>query len=328
MKKIRCVDFKVCCSGHGVVNHNGNVKVLNGHTTVNNHNIPKMRGYTSRKACQNKDTGESFLGYKEPDELNLLENPMYISPNCSRKEIFQKENEGLPPVLKHEDAHKLLFGIPGLIKGYMVVGEKNEKGRAPHSAGRSTALTVESITEQTGNGNFEQFATSGKKDSSSIYSKVTFGDTKYIGYMSLSIENLRFISLDTAIDKSAAAPRLVDNTFGDDLAKGIQSYIESINQKPDLKPTATFGKFFKTTGYKMETTVGIYLNDDAIDILVDNLIKLIDNLEIRRCSGWMTVDSVIVDYNDGKMMRIKKSETICNNTKPEDASYTEYFTKA
>ena len=49
---IRSVDFKVVARGHGVVNWNGSTTVKtvgkdDKLTTRNNHNIPKLRSYTS-----------------------------------------------------------------------------------------------------------------------------------------------------------------------------------------------------------------------------------------------------------------------------------------
>ena len=48
---------------------------------------------------------------------------------------------------------------------------------------------IEDFVDQLGNGNFEQFANSGAKDSNSIYSKTTFGKTEYISNASISIED-------------------------------------------------------------------------------------------------------------------------------------------
>ena len=59
----------------------------------------------------------------------------------------------------------------------------------------SPLLLLEDFVDQLGNGNFEQFGQAGVRDSSSFFSKTTFGDTEYISYGSISIEQLEFISL-------------------------------------------------------------------------------------------------------------------------------------
>ena len=58
-----------------------------------------------------------------------------------------------------------------------------------------------------------------------------------------------------------------------------------------------------------EGEVGILLDDVAIDILVKETLRLLDELSIRQAKGYMYVDSLLVDYNDSnKMMRIKRNE--------------------
>ena len=45
---IRSVDFKITALGHGVVNWNGPTTLTgDGGKTVDNHTLPKLRGYTN-----------------------------------------------------------------------------------------------------------------------------------------------------------------------------------------------------------------------------------------------------------------------------------------
>lgn len=44
---VKTVDFKVIAKGHGVVNWNGSASLSNDGRTVDNHLLPKLRGYTN-----------------------------------------------------------------------------------------------------------------------------------------------------------------------------------------------------------------------------------------------------------------------------------------
>ena len=81
----------------------------------------------------------------------------------------------------------MIVSVTGLIRGYVVPSSQNK---------RTSPLLMEDFVDQLGNGNFEQFGQAGERDSSSFFSKTTFGDTEYKSYGSISVEQLQFISLD------------------------------------------------------------------------------------------------------------------------------------
>lgn len=58
---IKSVDFRIIAYGHGVVNWNGNFPLMNNSIRVNNHLLPKLRGYTNLSGKISADTG-----YKPP----------------------------------------------------------------------------------------------------------------------------------------------------------------------------------------------------------------------------------------------------------------------
>jgi len=190
----------------------------------------------------------------------------------------------------------MLASVTGLVRGYVVPSSQNK---------RTSPLLIEDFVEQLGNGNFEQFGQAGERDSSSFFSKTTFGDTQYLAYGSISIEQLQFISLDKKFDREAMGIKVGQ---GKTVAIAVQDFIQSLN--PSLKPIATFHENYVRSGTIFEEgEVGILLNQDAIQALVDYTIELISELSIRQAKSYMYVDEVLVDYNDGnKMMRIKRDE--------------------
>ena len=185
MKKIegiKSVDFKITAIGEGVVNWNGSteleVLIQGKYKKVNNHSLPKLRGYTNLTTRMNKD-GKEFSSIKRPDDINLNETPLYISQNCIRHHLFKEENFNLQDTAVHKNIEKLLCSITGLVRGY-VIPKKEYK--------RTSALLITDFnsTKETANrGNFEQMSRSGSKEkeatksgtdkSTSMFSKTTFG---------------------------------------------------------------------------------------------------------------------------------------------------------
>ena len=72
---------------------------------------------------------------------------------------------------------------------------------------------------------------------------------------------------------------------------------------------------------------GILLNNEAINILIVETLNLFENLTIRQAKGYMYVDEIEVDYNDGSsakdMMRIKENGNV--NSSKEKLDYAQYF---
>jgi len=307
---IRSVDFKIIAKGHGVVNWNGptNLQGEDG-KTVDNHTLPKLRGY-SNLSGREKDTGYKYR--KEATDIDFKKTPLYISQNCVRHHLFREQAFDLHYADK-KNIKKVLASLTGLVRGYVVPSTQNK---------RTSPLLLEDFVDQLGNGNFEQFGQAGVRDSSSFYSKTTFGDTKYISYGSISIEQLQFISLDKKFDREAME---IKKGEGEEVAKMITEYIISLDTKNRL-PKATFYENCVRNGTIFEEGEnGIILNDDAVDILIDETLRKLNELVIRQAKSYMYVDEVMVDYNDSpKMMRIKQDESNINSS-PKDKKYAHYF---
>tara|TARA_R110001599_G_scaffold43846_6_gene131059 strand:+ start:5265 stop:6221 length:957 start_codon:yes stop_codon:yes gene_type:complete len=312
---IKSVDFKIKAIGHGVVNWNGPTSLTgDGGKTVDNHTLPKLRGYTNLTGKVKEETGYKYK--KEATDIDFKKTPLYISQNCIRHHLFRSQafDVHYANKSKMDDLTNMLASLTGLIRGYVVPSSQNK---------RTSPLLIEDFVDQLGNGNFEQFGQAGERDNSSFFSKTTFGDTKYIAYGSISIEQLQFISLDRKFDREAMG---IKAGQGKSVAQAVQDFIQSLN--PKLKPVATFHENYVRRGTIFEEgEVGILLNQDAIQVLVDSTIELIGELSIRQAKSYMYVDDVLVDYNDSnKMMRIKRDENSISVT-PESEFATYFYQK-
>ncbi len=294
---IKSVDFKITALGHGVVNWNGPTSLMGeSGKTVDNHTLPKLRGYTNLSGKEKEETGYKYK--KEATDIDFKKTPLYISQNCIRHHLFRSQAFDIHYANKSklENLTNVLASITGLVRGYVVPSSQNK---------RTSPLLLEDFVDQLGNGNFEQFGQAGERDSSSFYSKTTFGDTHYVSYGSISIEQLQFISLDKKFDRESMSIKVGQ---GEGVASAIEEFIKTLN--PQLNPKATFHENYVRNGTIFEEgEVGILLNNDAIKALVECTIEMISDLSIRQAKSYMYVDSILVDYNDSnKMMRIKKDE--------------------
>ncbi len=306
---IKSVDFKIKALGHGVVNWNGPTTLTgDGGKTVDNHTLPKLRGYTNLTGKVKKETGYQYK--KEATDIDFKKTPLYISQNCIRHHLFKEQAFDIHYAKKNNLA-QVLASITGLMRGYVVPKTQNK---------RTSPLLMEDFVDKLGNGNFEQFGQAGERDSSSFFSKTTFGDTEYLSYGSISIEQLQFISLDKKFDREAME---VKEGQGEKVAQDVQDFIQSLN--PDLKPKATFHKNYVRNGTIFEEGEhGILLNDDAIQALVEQTLSDISELSIRQAKSYMYVDEITVDYNDSKkMMRIKQDES--DISEEPESKYATYF---
>lgn len=324
MKKIvgiKSVDFKVIALGHGVVNWNGPTTLTgdDGKKTVDNHTLPKLRGYSNLTGKIKEETGYKYK--KQAADIDFRENPMYISQNCIRHHLFRDQAFDLH-YAKDKNLQKVLTSITGLIRGYVVPSSQCK---------RTSPLLLEDFVDQLGNGNFEQMGRSGSKEkgkddkgddvaSSSFFSKTTFGETEYLAYGSISIEQLQFISLDKKFDRPSM---VIKDGEGEKIAEAVQSFIKNLDPKRD--PKAVFNKNYVRGGTIFEEgEVGILLDNEAIDVLIQETIRMMRELTIRQAKGYMYVDSVLLDYNDShKMMRIKRSPNEISETRELD--YAIYF---
>ena len=308
---IKSVDFKIKALGHGVVNWNGPTSLAqeNG-IAVDNHTLPKLRGYTNFSGKVKEDTGYKYR--KEPTDIDFQKTPLYISQNCIRHHLFREQAYDLH-YAKDKNLQDVIASMTGLIRGYVVPSSQCK---------RTSPLLIEDFVDQLGNGNFEQFVQAGERDSSSFFSKTTFGDTEYESYGSISIEQLQFISLDKKFDRAAM---VIKECQGEEVAQAVQDFIKSIN--PKLSPEATFHENYVRIGTIFEEGEnGILLNQDAVKIMVGATIQKIEELSIRQAKSYMYVDEVLVDYNDSsKMMRIKRDESDISERLKTESDFAVYF---
>ena len=317
---IKSVDFKVVALGHGVVNWNGPTTLAGDDgKTVDNHTLPKLRGYTNLTGKIKEETGYKYK--KQASDIDFKETPMYISQNCIRHHLFRDQAFDLH-YAKDKNLQDVLASITGLIRGYVVPSSQCK---------RTSPLLLEDFIDQLGNGNFEQMGRSGSKEkgkddkgddiaSNSFFSKTTFGETEYSAYGSISIEQLQFISLDKKFDR---ASMIIKEGEGEKVAESVQDYIKSLD--PTRNPKAVFNKNYVRAGTIFEEgEVGILLDNEAIDILIHETIRMISELSIRQAKGYMYVEEVTVDYNDShKMMRIKRDPNQISET--PNTNYAVYF---
>jgi hypothetical protein len=322
---IKSVDFKITALGHGVVNWNGSpnltIKVDGKYTNINNHNMPKLRGYSNIKEF-NEDGTVKF--YRHPEEVDLSKVDLYISQNCIRHHLFRGESYNLNSPKLEDQAVDLLCSITGLIRGYVIPKNENK---------RTSPLLLTDFVDKLRNGNYEQMGRSGSKQketnkagkdaSNSLFSKMTYGDTQYEAYGSISIELLQFIPL--CADFGRQAMTINSAKEGIEVADKITRFLKDISGNEMVNASYHDNYVRKGTLFN-EGEQGVLLNDDAIDALVNHTLELISGLSIRQAKGYVYVDDIEVDYNDGvgkSMMRIKHSNGSSNPVK--DKGYAIYY---
>lgn len=314
---IKSVDFKIAASGYGVVNWNGPTTLQSDGRIIDNHTMPKLRGYSN---LTGKESEKGYKLKKDPSEIDFRETPMYISQNCIRHHLFKDHAFDLH-YANDKNLIDVLASITGLIRGYVVPASQCK---------RTSPLLITDFVDQLGNGNFEQMGRSGTKEkevnkkgeeaSNSFFSKTTFGETEYIAYGSISIEQLQFISLDRKFDR---ASMIIKEGDGEKIAAQIQDFIKSLD--PSREPKAIFHTNYVRKGTIFdEGEVGILLDDTAIDILVNETLNKLRDLSIKQAKGYMYVEEVEIDYNDSnRMMRIKRHP---DQASPEpQTGYAVYF---
>ncbi|MDU0355788.1 type I-Fv CRISPR-associated protein Cas7fv [Paraglaciecola aquimarina] len=189
MKKvtgIKSVDFKITALGHGVVNWNGPTSLMgDSGKTVDNHTLPKLRGYTNLSGKVKEETGYQYR--KEATDIDFKKTPLYISQNCIRHHLFrcQAFDVHYANKSKTDNLTSMLASITGLVRGYVVPNSQNK---------RTSPLLLEDFVDQLGNGNFEQFGQAGERDNSSFFLKLRLV-IRSIFLMALSVLNNCNLSL-------------------------------------------------------------------------------------------------------------------------------------
>lgn len=316
---VKSVDFKITAYGYGVVNWNGPTTLQSEGRIVDNHTLPKLRGFSN---LTGKESDKGYKLKKDPSEINFQETPLYISQNCIRHHLFRDQAFDLH-YAKDKNLTDVLTSITGLIRGYVVPSSQCK---------RTSPLLLEDFVDHLGNGNFEQMGRSGSKEkevnkkgeesSNSFFSKTTFGDTEYTAYGSISIEQLEFISLDKKFDRAAM---IIKEGEGEKIAQEIENFIKSLD--PTREPKAIFHANYVRKGTIFEEgEAGILLDNTAIDILVKETLNMIRELSIKQAKGYMYVDEIEVDYNDSnKMMRLKQPKYLSQANPQPNSDYAVYF---
>lgn len=323
IKGIRSVDFKITAKGEGVVNWNGPTALASdGGVEVNNHTLPKLLGFSN---LTGKVSEKGYAFKKNPKDICFKENPLYVSPNCIRHRLFIDNSFDLLHVgARDKDAQiAMLASDLGLLRGFVIPAS---------GAMRSSPLMMGALVDQLGNGQFEVMTRSGprkekndesEKSDTSFFSKTTFGETFYIGYGSINIEQLSFICLDSKFGRSAMLDATQDHVEA--LIEALEAYLGSI--EPDLageKGLVTFHENYVREGSIFKVgEAGLLLSEAAIMALVDHLLDLIFNLAISQGGGYLAVDSLLVDYNDSPKMRIRDDESAINEVK--EAPFATYY---
>lgn len=301
---IHSVDFKLQAEGHGCVNWNGSIGVRgDGGKEIKNHSIPKLRGF-SNKTGKISDKGYEYK--VSAHDIDLSENPMYVSTNCLRYHIFKKEMPHHLGKTNKDMVENLITSLAGITRGFALT-----TGYAP-TVKKSCLLLEDLVCDSNVKSNFEYFTTNSSKldsETGGFYSKTTVGDTKYTGYGSINIEELQFISCDGIFGRSA-----IDVKQGEDFAQKCADTLSSnLNKIAGLlgvnatNPTAEYNPCWVRKGSMMEIgEAGILLNNDAISVVVAYLMSRIQNLYIHQAKGWLSVTDLHIDYNDGPHMRIKR----------------------
>lgn len=289
MKKIsgiKSVDFAIKAEGFGVVNWNGSASLYSHQAEkyVDNHLLPKLRGIDMLRV----------KGFGDIDDKVRL----YISQNCVKSEIFRSFTYGLKEV-SLSNVDDVLQSLVGLVRGYVIAeGSTSLKRKSP--------LFLEDFVAEEGTKlNYEQFSQSAARNETSIFSKHTVGDVKYTSYGSINIEDLQFLALEDSLGRSCYR-EVITESEGRELAINITEYLKSLDFEGNKNPQAIFSNnYVRINAVSKAGEAGILLNDDAISLLVEEVLSLVRELYISRSRAYVEVKDFIVDYNDDKAMRIK-----------------------
>lgn len=311
---INAVEFKIEAEGYGVINWNGPTTLAQEDgMTYENHTLPKLRSYSPLTGKVKEENGYCYR--KQPVDISFKKTPMYVGSNCIKFHLFKEHAYDFNYIKSNESIKEILKSLTGLFRGYVVASSQCK---------RKSCLLLEDFIEQLGNGNFEQFSKFGEKTKNSLFSKTTFGETSYICYGSISVEDLQFISLDHKFDRAALIPNSIEES--EELAINITDFIKSLDKDTKLEPKATFNEnYIRSGSIFKQGEAGILLNQDALTILIESMLQKINDLTIKQGGGYLYVKNLIVDYNNSnEMMRIKRNPTVVVSDK-NNKKFTEYY---
>lgn len=306
MKKItgiKSVDIKIEAEGFGVVNFNGSASIYShdAEKYVKNHMLPKMRGVDIMRVKYFKDIDEKAR--------------LYISQNCIRNGLFSGFTYNLKSVTLNNVAD-VLSSIVGLVRGFVITDGVSLKRKSP-------LLMEDFVSDENTTLNYEQYSQANSKNETSLFSKHTVGEVKYSAYASINIEDLQFLPIEDTLSRSCYR-EVVSEEQGIELAKKITQFLKSLDFEDVYNPEAIFkNNYVRINAISKEGEAGILLNNDAISLIVKEIITLIKELYISRSRAYVKVKNVIVDYNSEKTMRIKDGIEYINDTLDED--YAVYY---
>lgn len=303
---IRSVDFKVVSKGQGIVNWNGGFSIYNSSAGkfVDNHLLPKMRNVDPMR-----------LKSLNSDQFEKAQ--IFVSQNCVRSHLFRNESLNLKTV-NTDNVERVLKSILGLVRGYVIADKVTNL-----SLKRKSALLLEDFVAENSKVRFEQFGNAGERNETSMFSKTQADHLDYTAYGSISVEDLQFIVLEDTFSRSSYA-EIVTIDDGKRLAQELTEYLKTLDFEHKYTPSVEFHHNYVRVGGFMNTgEAGLLLNDDAIDLVVKDIIGRLNDLFIHQSKGYLRVMEVLVDYNDGRAMRIKDDEQSINPEKT--ANYAVYY---
>lgn len=303
---IRSVDFKVTAQGEGIVNWNGGFSIRNPSADkfVDNHVFPKMRNIDPMRL-------------KSLNSADFEKAQIFVSQNCIRNHLFKNESLNLQTV-STSNVKKVLPSILGLVRGYMIAG----KGTGL-SLKRKSALLLEDFVAKDSTVRYEQFGNSGERNENSMFSKTEGDNLNYSAYGSISIEDLEFIVLEDSFNRSSYS-EIISIEEGKDLANDMTNFLKTLDFEGKKNPAAIFHtNYVRKGGFMNAGEAGLLLNDDAIDLVVTEVLERIKDLFIRQSKGYLRVTELLVDYNTGRAMRIKDNEQSINLHKSD--SFAVYY---
>lgn len=291
MKKIngiKSVDFAIKAEGFGVVNWNGSASLYSHQAKdfVNNHALPKMRNVDMLRVKNLRDIDDSAK--------------LYISQNCIRNALFKDFTTGLKEVTL-ANVENVLQSLVGLVRGYVIAQDGASLKR------KSALLLEDFVASDDTKLNFEYFTQVASRNETSLYSKHTAGATSYTAHGSINIEDLQFLALEDSLNRSCYR-EVITEAEGHALAEKITEFLQMLDFDNTKKPAAVFANnYVRINSITKAGEAGILLNDDAISLIVEEMLSMISSLFISRSKAYVEVKDIIVDYNDSKAMRIKHS---------------------